>query len=257
MMTELLQILPVWALIAASCAALGAGFVKGIVGFGMPMIIVSSTASFLSPELAIAALIMPTLATNGLQAFRQGIRAALQTVKEFAFFLILGGIILVTVAQWVTAIPTQNFYAALGVAVCFFSFIQLVGWTPSISGRSRISDAVVATFAGITGGMSGIWGPPTVAYLTAINTPKKDQIRIQGVIYGLGAVALMGAHMSSGLLTPPTYLFSALLVVPAFFGTFLGLKINDRIDQTLFKKATLIILMIAGLNLLRRGVLGA
>jgi len=93
-----------------------------------------------------------------------------------------------------------------------------------------------------------------VAYLTAINTPKQDQIRIQGVIYGLGAVALLGAHIRSGVLTPTTGLFSAVLVLPAFVGTYFGLKINDRIDQVVFKKATLFILLLAGLNLLRRGI---
>ena len=50
--------------------------------------------------------------------------------------------------------------------------------------------------------------------------------------------------------------FSALLVVPAVLGTWAGGRLHDRIDQATFRKATLAVLLIAGLNLLRRGLAG-
>ena len=37
-------------------------------------------------------------------------------------------------------------------------------------------------------------------------------------------------------------------------GLFLGFKVQDRMDQALFRKATLAVLVIAGLNLIRRGL---
>jgi uncharacterized membrane protein YfcA len=36
----------------------------------------------------------------------------------------------------------------------------------------------------------------------------------------------------------------------------LGFKLQDRMDQALFRRATLIVLMVAGANLIRRGLLG-
>ena len=61
---------------ALFCLALGvtllAGVVKGMVGFAMPMIMISGLSSFIAPELALAALILPTVATNLQQAFRHG-----------------------------------------------------------------------------------------------------------------------------------------------------------------------------------------
>ena len=52
------------AFVAALAIALLAGFVKGVVGFAMPMIMVSGFAMFLPKELALAGLILPTLVTN-------------------------------------------------------------------------------------------------------------------------------------------------------------------------------------------------
>ena len=79
-------------------------------------------------------------------------------------------------------------------------------------------------------------------------------MRIQGVIYGLGALVLAVAHLQSGVLRAETLPLSALMVPPAFVGMWLGLKVSDRIDQATFRKATLIVLAVAGLNLLRRAL---
>ena len=89
--------------------------------------------------------------------------------------------------------------------------------------------------------------------LSAQETEKRDHLRIQGVIYGLGAVALLGAHIGSGVLRVQTLPLSVLLVIPAMAGLLLGFKVHDRIDQATFRRATLLVLLIAGLNLIRRG----
>ena len=61
------------------CAALAitfvAGFVKGAVGFAMPLIMISAFTAFLAPDQALAGLILPTLLTNISQAFRAGLPA--------------------------------------------------------------------------------------------------------------------------------------------------------------------------------------
>jgi hypothetical protein len=50
--------------------------------------------------------------------------------------------------------------------------------------------------------------------------------------------------------------FSASLLVPALLGTWIGFQLHERIDQAAFKKATLIVLLVAALNLMRRALIG-
>ena len=233
-----------------------AGLVKGMVGFGMPMIMISGMSTVLSPELALAGLILPTLASNGMQAFRQGIAAAWGSACRFRLFLVVAGVVLVGSAQLVTVLPPAVLFLFIGVCVAGFALMQLIGWQPKVSGDVPWIEAVVGAVAGFTGGLSGIWGPPTVAYLTATNTAKADQVRVQGVIYGLGAVALFFAHIQSGIIRAETIPFSFSLVIPAIIGMRLGFRYQDRIQQATFKRLTLCVLLIAGLNLIRRGLLG-
>jgi hypothetical protein len=56
---------------------------------------------------------------------------------------------------------------------------------------------VVGLIAGALGGLTGTWGPPTVLYLIALETPKAKQLLVQGVVYGLGSISLSGRDMSS------------------------------------------------------------
>lgn len=256
-MEILSDILPIHLLALAALVTLVAGTVKGAVGFAMPMIMISGLAAFMPAELALAALIMPTLISNSVQALRQGPQAAIQSVRRFRIFLMVGFVFLVASAQLVVRLPQQVLFLAIGVPIVIFVGIQILGWSPRVKDEHRSRTEIwVAAVAGFIGGLSGVWGPPTVAYLTAIETPKSEQIRVQGVVYGLGALALFGAHLNSGVLRPATMPLSLAMVPPALIGLWLGFKVHDRMDQRLFRKVTLIVLFVAGLNLVRRGLFG-
>ncbi|WP_136439986.1 sulfite exporter TauE/SafE family protein [Pacificoceanicola onchidii] len=242
--------------LSAMGIALIAGIVKGLVGFAMPMILVSGLSSFLSPHLALAGLILPTVVTNSMQALRQGPTAALGSVKRFRRFLLVGLVCLLASSMLVAVLPARVFLLAIGLPVVGFVLLQLSGWSPKLEGENPRLEMGIGAFAGFIGGVSGVWGPPTVAYLTALGTEKREQMRIQGVIYGLGAVALLVAHIGSGILNASSVWLSLALLPPAVFGMWLGGLVQDRIDQRAFKRATLIVLLVAGLNLLRRALFG-
>jgi uncharacterized membrane protein YfcA len=249
--------LPFLTLAAAFAVVALAGFVKGAVGFAMPMLIISGLGSFLPGEVALGALILPTLAANMWQALRQGWRAAWGSVKRFRVFMIVGGVMLLASAQLVRLMPEALFFVILGAFLTLFAMLQLSGWRFRIKESARLRyELGIGAFAGFTGGLSGVWGPPTVAYLTALDTEKRESFRVQGVIYGLGSVLLLAAHLRSGVFNAETAPLSALMLLPAGVGMVLGLAAHDRMDQARFRRVTLVVMVLAGLNLVRRGLMG-
>jgi len=236
--------------------AVFAGLVKGVVGFAMPMILISGLTLVLPPEQALAGLIVPTLVTNGWQSLRQGVSSAIQTVVQFRLFLLCGLVMLVISAQLVRVLDARVLYGIIGGPVAVFAALQLAGWHPKLAQQSARIEAAVGGFAGFIGGMSGIWGPPTVGYLTAIDTPKQEQMRAQGVIYGLAAVALAGSHIQTGVLRVASLPLTFTILPFALVGVWLGFRVQDRIPQGVFRTVTLVVLVLAGVNLLRRAVIG-
>ncbi|TCP40531.1 sulfite exporter TauE/SafE family protein [Rhodovulum marinum] len=242
---------------AAVAVALCAGFVKGAVGFALPMILISGLSSFLPAETALAGLILATLLTNVAQAFRQGAAAAWGSIVKYRVLILCVVAAIALSAPLVTILPDRAMYLILGVPIALFTVSQLMGRQLILPVRHRLRAEVgLGLLSGVFGGISGVWGPPVIAYLLSVNTEKVEMVRVQGVVFLLGAVMLLVAHLGSGVLNAATLPFSAALVVPAALGMWLGFRVQDRLDAGRFRKATLVVLTVAAANLVRKGLMG-
>lgn len=241
-----------WTIFAVTAFA---GFVKGAIGFAMPLIMASAFASILPPQTALAALILPVLTTNVNQALRQGLGAAARSIRDYRWHIGMVLVFMAISAGFATAIPQQAMYALLGFPVVGFALWQLSG-TPlalPIHHRRR-AEIVTGIVGGLYGGVSGIWGPPLVVLLLSLGAEKREQMRVQGVVFLLGSAGLTAAHLMSGVLNAQTIPLSAALCIPAFAGMFAGQALQDRMNVAQFRRWTLILLVVTGLNLVRRAL---
>lgn len=237
--------------------AIAGGLVKGAIGFALPLILVSGISSILDPKIAIASIIFSTVATNTFQTFRYGLTPALEALIEHWRYVLCVCVAIFISAQLVPYFSSRAFYFVLGVPVVGLSLVQLLGVRLQIAPHyRRRAEIVIGVISGTLGGFAGTWGPTTVLYLLAINVPKTKQMITQGVVYGAGSFMLLGGHLQSSVLNANTAPLSLILLAPALFGLWLGTMIQDRLDQAAFKRITLIVLVIAGINLLRKGVMG-
>jgi uncharacterized membrane protein YfcA len=244
--------LSVEAFAAAMAITLFAGFVKGAVGFAMPMILVSAFAVFLPQDLALAGLILPTLFTNLSQAFRQGVGPATETARTYRRFLIATVICIGVSAPFADAIPRTVYLLMLGLPITVFAGLQLMGHSLAIhlDHRDR-AEWGLGVIGGLYGGVSGIWGPPLLVFLLSTGADKLQIIRAQGVVFLIGALALLGSHLGTGLANAQTLGFSAALSVPALIGLFIGYRVQDRLGQGPFRRWTQGLLVLTGLNMVR------
>lgn len=240
----------------AALAFAAGGFAKGVVGFALPLIAVSIAGSFLPYEVAVALLVVPTLVSNVAQTLRQGLRPALETMRDFWWMNLVLMAMIALSAQLVVALPDRLLFGILGAAVCTFGVTQLAGWHLRFRPEHRRAvETAVSLVGGFFGGLSGVWGPPLVMYLLAAGLPKAEMIRAQSLSFLLGAIVLLFAYLHTGVLDATTLPASAWLVLPTMAAMVLGYRIHDRLDQDRFRKATLAVLVLTGLNLLRRALL--
>lgn len=249
--------LPFWGFALACAITLFAGFVKGTVGFAMPLVMIAAFSSFMPPDLALAALILSVLTTNAHQSLRFGWRPAIDSALTYRRLIATTSVGIVISAPFVVILPQQLLFALLGVPVMLFALVQLTGWSPVIPPRHRNGwEYGLGMVGGLYGGISGIWGPPAIVYLLAVGAQKAEMVRVLGVVFMIGAVVLTGAHLASGVLNAVTLPFSAALVVPAAIGMWLGFRLQDRLDAVRFRRWMLIVLIAVAANLLRRAIMG-
>lgn len=244
-----------WQFLAAFGITAFAGFVKGALGFAMPMIMMSAFGSIMPAAVALPAMILPTLFTNVQQAVRDGRGPALASARKFRLHIAMVCLFICVSAGFAAIMPQWIMYGLLGVPITLFALWQLSGRPLVLNLRHRRrAEGWSGVIGGLYGGISGIWGPPLIVYLLSIGTEKKEQVRVQGVVFLIGAVVLMGAHLASGLLNAQTLPLSALLCIPAFAGMMAGFALQDRLDVAQFRRWTLILLILTGLNLVRRAI---
>ncbi|MEM6441355.1 MAG: sulfite exporter TauE/SafE family protein [Pseudomonadota bacterium] len=257
-LTDLLSDHGLAALIFAVFGMTAAGFSKGVVGFALPMISVSLIGSVMPAQMAIAAMILPGIVTNIWQTFRQGLGAARRTLRQFWRLNAVLFVMIALCAQLVTILSDRALFLILGLGVSVFGALQLSGFglPPTPPARRGAMEAVVGAVAGFFGGLAGVWGPPIVLYLTSLGIDKQAMVRAQGLSYLMGSAILTAAHLRSGLLLGQGGALSLLMIAPAMAGMAAGLAVQDRLNPQLFRKVTLVVLIAAGLNLLRRGLMG-
>ena len=249
--------LPAWAFWAACGVTLVAGFVKGAIGFAMPLIMMSAFGSFMPPTTALAGLVLATLTTNIHQTLRDGWRPALDSAWTYRRIIAMTVIGILITAPFATLLSQRLLLGLLGVPIAAFALVQLAGRSLALKLEHRTrAEYISGLIGGLYGGVSGIWGPPMVVYLLSIGAPKAESIRAQGVLFLIGAVVLFGAHLTSGVLNAQTLPFSAALIVPAAIGMMAGFRMQDRLDPVAFRRWTLILLAITALNLLRKAIFG-
>ena len=243
------------AFIFAACVFLVAGFVKGAIGFALPLIAVTGSTLVLPAELAVATIALPAFVMNTWQALLMGWGPAVATFKRF---LPLNATLLAMIfisARMLPGLDDRVFFGILGVGVSFFAAVQLIGWRPQIAPQHEVAAFVAAgLIGGFFGGLAGVWGPPMVLMLLALNTPKEEFVRACGVSWALGSIPFLIGHASTGVLNQATLTLSAVALIPVGLGMWLGLKLQKRLDGALLRRIILGVLVVMGLNLLRRAV---
>jgi len=68
-------------------------------------------------------------------------------------------------------------------------------------------------------------------------------------------VALLAAHLGTGIASGERLAFSAALVLPAMLGMLVGYRVQDRLDQAVFRRWTQGLLVLTGLNLVRQALM--
>lgn len=201
-----------------------AGFVKGVVGLGLPTVSVGLLGLAMPPMQAAALLIVPSMVTN-LWQLACGPRF-LGLMKRLAGLLL--GVIVGTllVGAWLGGDAPRQATGVLGLALT----------------------------TGALTAVTGVFVIPAVPYLGALGLQRDELVQALGLSFSASTLALavtLGVH--GDLLEPQMLGASLLTLVPALGGMLLGQWLRQRISATLFRRCFFVGLLLLGADLAWRG----
>jgi uncharacterized protein len=228
-----------------------AGFVKGVVGLGLPTVSIGLLGLMLTPAEAAALLVIPSLITNIWQSAAGPV--LLQLLKRL-WPMFVG----ICIATWLSAgiLTGTNSTAArtlLGVALFIYAALGVSKVHFSVPARSEIwLSPIIGLATGVVTGATGIFTLPMVPYLQALGLNKDELVQALGMSFTVSTVALGAALMDRGVLHIAAMGWSLLALVAALAGMGLGQIVRGRVGAENFRFYFFIGLLLLGAHLALR-----
>ncbi|MDB5803919.1 MAG: Sulfite exporter TauE/SafE [Betaproteobacteria bacterium] len=231
-----------------------AGLVKGVIGLGLPTVAIGILGLVMAPSQAAAILIVPSLVTNVWQ-LAAGPRFGALLKRMWP--LLVG----TCVGTWAAALLFEGVNMpwaplALGLALIAYAIFGLSAVKFTVPRHLEVwLNPPIGAATGIITIATGVFVMPTVPYLQALEMNRDDLIQALGINFTVSTLALAGGLMHGGLLRPAVLGFSAIALVTAMVGMFIGTYLRSRIPPQVFRRCFFGGLLLLGCHLAIRGLL--
>ncbi|WP_026871407.1 sulfite exporter TauE/SafE family protein [Inquilinus limosus] len=231
-----------------------AGFVKGVVGLGLPTVAMGLLGLVMAPAQAAALLVVPSLVTNFWQLFAGPRFGGLLR----RLWPMMAGICLGTWAGagLLTGADAGRATIALGTALVAYAVFGLVGPRFSVPPRvERWWSAPVGAATGLVTAATGVFVIPAVPFLQALGLEKEDLVQALGLSFTVSTLALAAGLARDGALPLAAAGTSLLALAPALAGMAAGQWLRLRVRPEVFRRWFFIGLLLLGLDLALRPLL--
>ncbi|NQT35271.1 sulfite exporter TauE/SafE family protein [bacterium] len=218
------------------------GLTQGLTGFGFGLVTVPILVIFLVPQLVVPIVLL----TSMLLTF--------YLLIETRRWLELKRI-LVLMAAGVAGLPfgiiilkqldADILRVFIGIIIVLFGLAFLLGYRREIK-NERLASVLIGFVSGLLSGSTSLSGPPVILFFTNQGL-KKQTFRANIVAYfTVLSLVTLPAFIFSGLITPEVIELSLWFLPAMILGAFLGIKLSHRVNETLFRRITLVIVIVAG-----------
>jgi len=229
-----------WLMFAASLA----GLVRGFSGFGTAMVFLPIASQYLTPFESIASLaIMEFFGTFAVMR-----KSWSDADKVDLARLVLGMTIVTPFALLLLAKVGADFYR-YSVSILSLILLLLVGL--GVRYKGKLNPFVIFSvggLGGLTGGLTGIPGPPVILLYVASSHPI-SVIRANNLLFlYFFDVCVVLIFALSGVLTLKIFLLGSILALPNFLGNFIGAKLFDPEKTNQYRIFAYIIIAVAAIT---------
>src|SRR5712672_3074887 len=235
-------------LLFIAAAFLLAGFVKGVIGLGLPTVSMGLLAITMQPSRALAIVIVPAIITNIWQTF---VGPYLRDIVRRLWPLMVGTVIGIWLNSGMLTGPYARYGGVvLGILLVIYAIIGLKKFTFTVArSDEKWIGGIVGVITGVVSAATGVQVIPSMPFMQAIGMEKDDLVQALGVFFTVATLALAFNLTTAGLLTTATALPAAVAMAAAFTGMFIGQAVRSRLQPETFRRWFLIAMIFLGLYL--------
>ncbi|MGB3273717.1 MAG: sulfite exporter TauE/SafE family protein [Xanthobacteraceae bacterium] len=237
------------ALFVVAPAVVLAGFVKGVVGLGLPTISIALMATVMTPAQAAAIILVPSLITNIWQTFGG---PYLRDLTLRLWPLLIGTCLGTWSAAGLMTGPYARFNTpVLGGLLMIYATLGLLRVRFHVARHNeRWVGGVVGVLTGIGAAGTGVFAIPAVPFLQATGMEKEELVQAMGLFFTVSTVALGYNLAAADLLNVSVATVSAVALAAGLIGMAVGQVVRLRMPADTFRRWFFIFLLALGAYLI-------
>ncbi|MET3135310.1 putative membrane protein YfcA [Oxalobacteraceae bacterium GrIS 1.11] len=212
-----------------------AGMVKGAIGLGLPTIAMGLLTLSMPPAIAASLLLIPSSVTNIWQLM---LGPALLPLIKRLWTMLLGLIIGTLFGAGPTLASSASWTnAALGFVLCAYGLWGIAARPlPSPGRHEKWISPLIGYLTGAITAATGVFVIPAVPYLQSLQLNKDNLVQALGLSFTASTFALALQLFLASSLHPVNLGFSAMAVLPALAGMYMGQFFRKIISETIFRR---------------------
>ena len=240
--------------LAVLAGSLAGGFVSGVSGFAFGMVAMICWVWRIDPLLVAPMVVFGSMVTQA--AAFTAVRRKVDWLRLWP--MLVGGLAGVPVGVLLLGIIDVGlFKTTVGVILILFSsFLLLASPHLAVRAGGRFADGAAGFVGGAMGGLAGLNGPAPVFWCTLRGWDKDAQRSVVQTFFFSTQVLTLAGYALSGKLTGTTWMHFAIMLPAVILAARLGAKTCERINEALFRRIVLLLLLISGTVLLASALLG-
>jgi uncharacterized membrane protein YfcA len=239
-------------LVIAATFAL-AGFVKGVIGLGLPTVAVGLLSVVMPPAHAAALLIVPSTVTN---LWQLAAGPALGALLRRLWPMLLGVCAGTWAGSGLLSTGSDRAVVALGIALVIYAAPCLVNVRLAVPPRAQIwLGPLIGAATGVVTAATGVFVIPAVPYLQALELEKDDLVQALGLSFTISTLALAASLAGEGAFDLSVAGASLVALVSACIGMLAGTWVRARVKPQPFRLCFFAGLLALGAHFALRGVI--
>lgn len=229
----------------AAAVFLLAGLVKGVIGMGLPTVVLGLLAATTDLAIAMALMLAPSFFTNLWQAVVGG---HLRRILSDHWLFLSAAVLCIWIgAQALTRIDLGLLSGVLGVSLMVYGAIGLGGLRLSVPAHFQPwAGIALGAVNGVLTGMTGSFIVPGVMYLQACGLVRDALVQAMGILFLVSTFTLAMALRQNDFLSDQLAVFSIAAVVPAMIGMRIGQRIRHTLSEATFRRVFLLSTVLLG-----------
>ncbi len=225
-----------------------AGFVKGVIGLGLPTVAMGLLATRMAPAQALAIVIAPAILTNIWQTFGG---PYLRDILRRLWPMLLGLLAGIWLGAGLMTGPYARFGTLiLGVLLVIYGYIGLRKVRFHVARpHEKWIGSVVGLTTGVVSAATGVQVIPSMPFMQAIGLEKDELVQALGVFFTTATVALGFGLADAGLLNASVATPGLTALIAGFSGMWIGQNVRTRMHPDAFRQWFLIAMIALGVYL--------